>query len=548
MKKIVYLILGTVIIFVFACKKETEDYSFYRPTHPQNFKSVLGGELYAFTAADSAVERADYSLKVKGKIKTYGSKIIAYGHCWSPVNSGNSNPYLNKANVNDTIFDDIVLELAGTDTLAFITRIPNLTANTRYYVRSFVITGDADNNPVDTGYNPIVTEISTVPAIDEWFEQFTDNKPQSFRFDAFAFNFGDSVFYGTGTSGFDNVLDDIQMYDPTTGIWNDNFATALNVEYYNDPTNGPQRGSRFANGIGFGLIFRDNFAPQDSRTKCIYYGLGDYGGNDIREEKSWFLIEYNLETGVQRKTENITGARRSSAVCFVIGDLAYVGTGKSQDALSDWHVYFPANDRDNDPETPSWRSMANNKPGGENAILRYGAIAFSINGRGYFGLGRAQDGTFLKDFWEYKPSETDPIGGSWTQKKDFPGEARANAVAFAIGDQGYVGTGDNIVGDMEQTGAYTGEVFNDFYRYDPFTDTWHKQQDYTADKGAYNRIDAIRPITRAVGYALPSAKVGFIGSGIVPVDYPVPNPPESTSGKNAQQDFWKYQPYDANGK
>ena len=41
-----------------------------------------------------------------------------------------------------------------------------------------------------------------------------------------------------------------------------------------------------------------------------------------------------------------------------------------------------------------------------------------------------------KDFWEY-----DPTANTWTQKADFGGTARKNAVGFSIGTKGYIGTG-----------------------------------------------------------------------------------------------------------
>ena len=41
-----------------------------------------------------------------------------------------------------------------------------------------------------------------------------------------------------------------------------------------------------------------------------------------------------------------------------------------------------------------------------------------------------------KDFWEY-----DPVLNTWTQKADFGGAARGDAVGFSIGDKGYIGHG-----------------------------------------------------------------------------------------------------------
>ena len=48
----------------------------------------------------------------------------------------------------------------------------------------------------------------------------------------------------------------------------------------------------------------------------------------------------------------------------------------------------------------------------------------TVDSKGYFGTG--YDGANkLNDFWEY-----DPTANNWTQKADFPGTARYDAVAF----------------------------------------------------------------------------------------------------------------------
>jgi N-acetylneuraminic acid mutarotase len=44
---------------------------------------------------------------------------------------------------------------------------------------------------------------------------------------------------------------------------------------------------------------------------------------------------------------------------------------------------------------------------------RYGAFAFSINGKGYLGTGD-NNNVLYKDVWEF-----DPLTHSWTQKADF---------------------------------------------------------------------------------------------------------------------------------
>ena len=53
--------------------------------------------------------------------------------------------------------------------------------------------------------------------------------------------------------------------------------------------------------------------------------------------------------------------------------------------------------------------------------------------------------------------------GTWTQKANFPGTLRTDAVGFSIGTKGYLGTGGVAAG---------GPFFNDFWEYDPSNNTW----------------------------------------------------------------------------
>ena len=87
-------------------------------------------------------------------------------------------------------------------------------------------------------------------------------------------------------------------------------------------------------------------------------------------------------------------------------------------------------------------------------------IAFAINGKGYVGLGLSEAGTMPNDFWQY-----DPTSDTWTKKAEFPGGGRIQAGCFVIGSKGYVGGGADL----------TGGYFNDFYEYDPASDVWTKK-------------------------------------------------------------------------
>lgn len=128
---------------------------------------------------------------------------------------------------------------------------------------------------------------------------------------------------------------------------------------------------------------------------------------------------------------------------------------------------------------------------------RYGAVAFSIGSKGYFGTGF--DGANKNDFWEYDISTN-----VWTQKANFGGVARRHAVGFAIGTKGYIGTG------------YTTGAVADFWEYNPATNTWASKTSYPIN------------VWGAVGFGIGSK--GYIQGG------------SNTSGSTINNNLREYDP------
>lgn len=95
------------------------------------------------------------------------------------------------------------------------------------------------------------------------------------------------------------------------------------------------------------------------------------------------------------------------------------------------------------------------------------AVAFSIGDYGYIGTGVDTAEVVLKDFWQY-----DPITDSWTQKADVPGSPRRDAVAFVADNKGYVGTG------IDNDESFSGNKLKDFWEYDPTSNSWMQIADY----------------------------------------------------------------------
>jgi N-acetylneuraminic acid mutarotase len=134
---------------------------------------------------------------------------------------------------------------------------------------------------------------------------------------------------------------------------------------------------------------------------------------------------------------------------FVINGKAYVGAGARVGSNASNTVY------EYNSTTDSWTSKAN-FPGAS----RVNPTGFAIGNFGYAGLGTDGNGMLYSDFYKY-----DPVGNSWSAIADFPGKGRLEAVCFVINGRAYVGGGARLIGS-------TYFSLNDFYEYDPVSDTW----------------------------------------------------------------------------
>ena len=156
--------------------------------------------------------------------------------------------------------------------------------------------------------------------------------------------------------------------------------------------------------------------------------------------------QYDPENNVWKPKRPFPGEARDDAVGFAIETptfkRGYIGTGIEEEtnAYSDFYEY--------DPEMDTWREVAALPvPSGLDD-----GIAFSINGKGYFGIAMDGDDP-VNNFYEYDPLDG-PLG-SWKEVEPFPGPLRGDAVAFVIDDIGYVTSGEN------------GEPFSDLWAFDP---------------------------------------------------------------------------------
>jgi N-acetylneuraminic acid mutarotase len=185
---------------------------------------------------------------------------------------------------------------------------------------------------------------------------------------------------------------------------------------------------------------------------------------------------------------------RGCAFAFSLNDKIYTGTGCKIDTSSSTYK----NDLwQFDPVSNTWSSKAN-YPGLGRVLIS----SFSINGKGYAGLGSYKTGTITyrpNDFWMY-----DPLINTWTRKADFPGPARVQNVCFSIGSKAYIALGLGSV------------YYNDLWEYDTNTDTWTKKADFPDGM----RIESVAFTINGFGY---------VGAG-------------SDDSDLMHSDFWRYNP------
>jgi len=111
-------------------------------------------------------------------------------------------------------------------------------------------------------------------------------------------------------------------------------------------------------------------------------------------------------------------------------------------------------------------------------------------------------------------TEVDLVG-NWIELSDFEGVPRSDAVGFAIGTKGYVGTGYNPDADNDTAEIWLDGRARDFWEYDPDRNTWNQVADFPGK----NRNGAVGIGTDTKGY---------VGTGY--------------DGKNSLNDFWEYDP------
>ena len=174
-----------------------------------------------------------------------------------------------------------------------------------------------------------------------------------------------------------------------------------------------------------------------------YSTAGGMMVNDTIKE----LWEYNPENDLWTRKADFPGSKRSSGVALSINEKGYIVGG--QYWKTSW-IYYPKDLWEYDPLRDEWTQKAD-FPGSDRAE----SFGFSMNGKGYFGIGST--GWSQKSIYEYNPKSD-----TWTYYTEYPGEGYNNIKGFIINDKCYLGLGRENSNDS----------YSDFWEFNIEDKTW----------------------------------------------------------------------------
>lgn len=300
------------------------------------------------------------------------------------------------------------------------------------------------------------------------------------RTGAVAFTIDGRAYVGTGSDGI-NRLNDFWQYNPESDEWTRmaNFPGVARSGAVGFAANGKGYiGTGYDGTNNLNDFWEFDPAGQGTWTQIADFpGTPRYGAVAMTLENKGYLAagydgsyrkdfwQYDPATGTWTEKTELSGARRVNGFAFTVNGKGYIGGGLNVGILeTDLIEYTPATD--------TWRNMRSlnsaERPGTEYPTPRINATAFAINNRAYLLGGtrvtEVSSGNFQSspanaaaqtDAWEYNPA-TD----TW---RELSGAARAasreSAVAFSIGDVGYIGLGRD--GTTRSSEIWQYDVRND---------------------------------------------------------------------------------------
>jgi N-acetylneuraminic acid mutarotase len=176
--------------------------------------------------------------------------------------------------------------------------------------------------------------------------------------------------------------------------------------------------------------------PGGRRYNVVSVGIGENGylGTGY-DGTSWFGDFWKYTPGTDTWTEIVSyaGDKREGASAFILNGKMMLAGGKNNGLyISDLWEF--------DPATTTWtsRTPATNDEDYSDfkvAVRRSNAVFFGFNNYGYMALGASPSLTL-------SIYELDPTTYKWTQRSNFEGSVRQNAIWFITGGKAYVGLGE----------------------------------------------------------------------------------------------------------
>lgn len=396
-------------------------------------------------------DRIYLTAQVRGLTKL-NTAVTAHGFVWSAVRE-----------VPDMALDSVLPKGPLDRDDFFRDTLRHLEPGKKYYVRAFL----------QAGSKAFFSEVSTLSVKEIWVPAPSAPFVGNSVWGAFSATGGGKALVGCGCRGLpsngyqcgggSDELSEIWEFDPATESWS---------KWPGPFSSGLRRYSPTAFVIGPHLYVgaggsRDNFGPFINKSFFKF---------SIADRKELGLIpDFPLNT--------------LNAAAFVLDGKAYVGTGTtlSPRVTNEFFVF--------EPLTETWDTVAPLPH--STGIGRHGAAAFAIGQRGYvFGgfrssaIGTADIfATALGDCWAY-----DPAQDVWAEMAPFPGEARADATAFVLGDTAaVVGLG---------YGATSG-FLNDWWLFEPSK----------GPKGKWSKIAPRFEPGRADAFGFALQGRGYVGGG-----------------------------------
>lgn len=224
--------------------------------------------------------------------------------------------------------------------------------------------------------------------------------PGPARNSAVAFSIGTKAYVGTGYDGV-SKLNDFWEYDPANNQWTQRANFAGNGRY---------------DAVGFTLGSKG------------YIACG-YDGNYLKD-----MWEYDPATDQWTQKASVGGSKRSAAIAFVANDKGYICSGNNNgEILRDLWMYDPtANEWTEKKKIYNYSDETYDDDYG--TIARQNGVAFPMGN--YIYITSGENSSITSYTWQY-----DPANDSWAEKTQFEGTGRTGAVAFSLNNRGFVLTG-----------------------------------------------------------------------------------------------------------